>query len=248
MYEPVQIALDAEVAAPETAGMTLAPTSRTQDPEGVRRNILDVATAEFAEKGFSGARVDEIAARTATSKRMIYYYFRDKEGLFIAVLEEAYARIRDIERQLDLAGLAPQAAMRRLTEFTFDYQSANPDFIRLVMVENIHNAAHLARSETIQALNISIIEVMAGIYARGVADGVFRPGLDMIDLHMTISALCFFPVSNRATFSRIFRRDMASPAAQAHRREVTCETVLAWLRAERQDPCEGGTDRTREQA
>src|SRR6478609_11518220 len=111
----------------------MSAPSRTNDPERVRRNIVDVATREFAERGYSGARVDEIAAKTATSKRMIYYYFRDKEGLYIAVLEEAYARIRQIERGLNLEGLAPADALRRLAEFTFDYQNANPDFVRIVM-------------------------------------------------------------------------------------------------------------------
>lgn len=205
-----------------------AAGARTQDPARVRRDILEMATREFAEKGFSGARVDDIAARTSTSKRMIYYYFRDKEGLFTAVLEECYARIRQIERGLNLQGLSPADALYRLTEFTFDYQNAHPEFVRLVMVENIHNGVHLARSEKIQGLNVSVVQVLDGVYRRGVADGVFRPGLDVIDLHMTISALCFFNVSNRATFGRIFNRDMASDEALAHRRRVAAETVLRY--------------------
>ncbi len=201
---------------------------RTNDPDGVRRNILDVALREFADKGYSGARVDEIAAKTATSKRMIYYYFKDKEGLFVAVLEEAYAGIRRIEQTLDLEGLAPADALRRLTEFTFDYQNANPDFVRLVMVENIHNATHLEHSERIQGLNVSVIETLEAVYRRGVAEGTFREGIDVIDLHMTISALSFFNVSNRATFSRIFKRDMATPEALARRRAVVADTVVSF--------------------
>jgi AcrR family transcriptional regulator len=203
--------------------------SRTNDPERVRRDILAVATREFAERGYSGARVDEIAAKTATSKRMIYYYFRDKEGLYIAVLEEAYARIRQIELGLNLEGLAPADALRRLAEFTFDYQNANPDFVRIVMVENIHNGAHLARSERIEGLNVSVITVLEEIYRRGVEEGVFRPNLDVLDLHMTISALSFFNVSNRATFSRIFKTEMDTPGALAHRRAVVAETVLRYV-------------------
>lgn len=206
----------------------MSAPSRTNDPERVRRDILDVATREFAERGYSGARVDEIAAKTATSKRMIYYYFRDKEGLYIAVLEEAYARIRQIERGLNLEGLAPAEALRRLAEFTFEYQNANPDFVRIVMVENIHNGAHLARSERIQGLNVSVITVLDEIYRRGVEDGVFRPGLDVLDLHMTISALSFFNVSNRATFSRIFKTEMDTPEALARRRDVVADTVLRY--------------------
>lgn len=200
------------------------------DADATRRNILEIATEEFARKGFSGARIDEIAARTNTSKRMIYYYFADKEGLFVAVLEEAYRRIRRIEAELDLAHLDPEAAVRALVGFTFDYQHANEDFIRLVMVENIHMGVHLAKSKVIQALNVSVIETLRDVYDRGVAAGIFRPGIDEIDLHMSISALCFFNVSNRATFSRIFKRDMTSTKALTKRRDVVIETIVRYLK------------------
>ena len=202
---------------------------RVRDPDGARKDILAVATDEFARNGFSGARVDEIASRTRTSKRMIYYYFTDKEGLFVAVLEAAYARIRSVEAELDLASLPPEEALRKLTELTFDYQNANPDFVRLVMVENIHNGVHLARSKAIEALNVSALEALRDIYERGLASGAFRKGIDIIDLHMTISALSFFNVANRATFSRIFNRDMASRKALEHRRQVAAETVLSYV-------------------
>ena len=200
------------------------------DPELTRRNILAVATKEFAEKGYSGARVDEIAAQTNTSKRMIYYYFEDKEGLFVAVLEDAYRRIRQIEATLDLVDLEPEAAIRALVGFTFDYQNSNEDFIRLVMVENIHQGIHLARSRAIQDLNVSVINTLREIYERGVFNGVFREGIDEIDLHMTISALCFFNVSNRATFSQIFKKDMTSQEMLAKRRETVIDTVIRYLR------------------
>ena len=222
MLETVSKSLETEPASP-----------RVNDPDGVRADIMEVATREFAEKGLSGARVDEIAAKTRTSKRMIYYYFKDKEGLFLAVLEAAYARIRAIEATLDLAGLAPVAAMRRLAEFTFDYQNANPDFVRLVMVENIHKGDHIARSQTLRGTNVSVLETLRGIYARGVAAGVFRPGLDPVDLHMTISALSFFNVANRATFSHIFEREMGTPEALEHRRKVAAETLLGYVMNER---------------
>jgi AcrR family transcriptional regulator len=200
------------------------------DPELTRRNILAVATREFAGKGYSGARVDEIAAQTNTSKRMIYYYFEDKEGLFVAVLEDAYRRIRQIEATLDLVDLEPEAAIRALVGFTFDYQNSNEDFIRLVMVENIHQGIHLARSRAIQDLNVSVINTLREIYERGVFNGVFREGIDEIDLHMTISALCFFNVSNRATFSQIFKKDMTSQEMLAKRRETVIDTVIRYLR------------------
>jgi AcrR family transcriptional regulator len=202
--------------------------ARIYDPDRVKRDIIAVATAEFAESGYNGARVDEIAARTRTSKRMLYYYFKGKEGLFVAVLEEAYSRIRRIERELDLKGLSPVEALRRLVEFTFDYHCRNPDFVRLVAVENIHNAIHLRRSAKIQKLNASALEVVEGIYRRGVKAGAFRAGLETVDLHMTISALCFFNVSNRATFSRVFRKDMATARALARRRKVVGDTVVRY--------------------
>jgi AcrR family transcriptional regulator len=207
--------------------------SRSNDPEATRRNIISVATAEFADKGFSGARVDEIAALTSTSKRMIYYYFEDKEGLFVAVLEEAYRRIRAIEGTLDLNHLDPEAALRALVGFTFDYQNSNEDFIRLVMVENIHKGVHLARSKIIQEINLSVIDTIKNIYHRGVDAGVFRYGIDEIDLHMSISALCFFNIANRSTFSQIFKREMTSPQALARRREIVIDTVVRYVRADR---------------
>jgi AcrR family transcriptional regulator len=209
-----------------------AAESRGSNGEGARQNIIAIATEEFAAKGFSGARIDEIAARTNTSKRMIYYYFTDKEGLFVAVLEEAYGRIRQIESTLDLDHLEPEQALRALVGFTFDYQNENQDFIRLVMVENIHNGAHLAKSKLIQDLNVSVIQTLRRIYERGRAAGVFRDGIDEIDLHMSISALCFFNVANRATFSRIFKRDMTSPEALARRREVVVETIVRYAKAD----------------
>lgn len=204
--------------------------SRVNDPERTRQDIIAVATAEFAAKGLSGARIDEIAERTRTSKRMIYYYFGSKEGLYITVLEEAYRRIRSIESELDLEHLPPVEALERLVAFTFDYQNANPDFVRLVMNENIHNGEYIAQSKAIQKLNIPAIEALRRICARGRADGVFRKDIDPIDLHMSISALCFFNVANRPTFSTIFKRDMASPAALAARRRIAVDTILRYVR------------------
>ena len=126
-----------------------APRARVNDPEGTKRNIVEVATAEFARKGYAGARVDAIAARTRTSKRMIYYYFGGKEELYLAVLEAAYAGIRNAEATLDLAALPPEEALRTLIGFTFDYYQAHPEFVRLVMNENIMDGVHMARSRAI---------------------------------------------------------------------------------------------------
>ncbi len=198
--------------------------------ERTRANILEVATAEFAEHGYSGARVDEIAARTQTSKRMIYYYFRDKEGLYTAVLEEGYRQMRALERALDVDKLDPESAMRALVAGTFEYQAAHERFVRLVVIENIHRGAHLAKTGIAGMLGSGALQTLGGIYDRGVVAGVFRPGLSILQLHMTISALSFFNVSNNATFSLIFNHDMTSPGALAERRDVVVETVMRYVR------------------
>src|ERR1700736_790044 len=168
---------------PPAAAIPRPPEERARvierDPEATRRNILEIATEEFAEKGFSGAGVDDIAARTNTSKRMIYYYFGDKEGLVVAVIERAYAGIRQIEANLSLDHLDPEQALRTLVGFTFDYQNAHEGFIRLVMVENIHRGVHLARSGNIEELNVPAIATLRDIYRRGRASGAFRDGIEI---------------------------------------------------------------------
>ena len=207
-----------------------AAAPRTNDPERTMADIIEVATHEFSEKGLAGARIDVIAEAMRTSKRMIYYYFGSKEGLYIRVLEEAYRRIREIESGLHLDDLAPEDALRKLVGFTVDYQLANPDFIRLVMTENIHRGEFLAQSKAIQKLNVPAIEGLRRVYERGLKAGVFRAGIDPVDLHMSISALSFFNTANRHTFALIFKRDLESPAAIVARRDSIIEMVLRFVR------------------
>jgi AcrR family transcriptional regulator len=204
--------------------------SRSQDPEGTKRNIIEVASREFAENGLSGARIDEIAAKTKSSKRMIYYYFGDKEGLYLRVLEAAYSKVRAFEATLNLDDLPPAEALETLVQFTFDHHNSNIDFIRLVMIENIHHGQYLAQSRVIQELNVTAIGTISRLYERGVQDGIFRPGLDPVDLHWHISALCFFNVSNRATFSKIFGRDLGSTEALATLRQQVVDMVARFVR------------------
>jgi AcrR family transcriptional regulator len=203
-----------------------AAGSRSNDPEGTKRNIIEVASREFAENGLAGARIDEIAAKTKSSKRMIYYYFGDKEGLYLKVLEAAYSEVRTVEAMLDLEQIPPVEALVKLVRFTFDHHDSHEDFIRLVMIENIHRGAYLARSEVIQQLNVTAIDAVARLYERGVRDGVFRDGLDPVELHWQISALCFFNVSNRATFSKVFRRDLGATEALSSLRDRVVEMVV----------------------
>jgi AcrR family transcriptional regulator len=213
---------------PPSKTKVVAP--RTNDPERTMADIIEVATHEFSEKGLAGARIDVIAEAMRTSKRMIYYYFGSKEGLYIRVLEEAYRRIREIESGLHLEDLAPEDALRKLVGFTVDYQLANPDFIRLVMTENIHRGEFLAQSKAIHKLNVPAIDAVREVYQRGVKAGVFRAGIDPVDLHMSISALSFFNTANRHTFALIFKRDMDSSAAIVARRDSIVEMVVRFVR------------------
>ena len=204
-------------------------TPRTNDPARTMADILEVATREFAEKGLTGARIDVIAEAMRTSKRMIYYYFGSKEGLYLKVLEESYRRIRAIESKADLDDLAPEDALRKLVTHTVDYQWAHPEFVRLVQSENIHRAQYLAQSKTIRALNATAIDGLRRVVERGQKAGVFRAGIDPIDLHMTISALSVFNVANRHTFALIFQRDLDSPGAWVKRRDSIVQTVLRFV-------------------
>jgi len=218
----------AVVAKRRRGGAEVRPV-RSQDPEGTRQNIVEIASEEFALNGLSGARIDEIAARTRSSKRMIYYYFGDKEGLYLSALENAYRLVREGESKLDIEGLAPLDALRKLVEFTFDHHHQHEDFIRMVMIENIHHGAYLERSKAIRQLNISAIGTIESVYNRGVAEGVFRKGLEPIELHWQVSALCFFNVSNRATFSKIFGKDFGAPKALASLRRNAVDMVLRYV-------------------
>jgi AcrR family transcriptional regulator len=202
---------------------------RQRDAERTRREILDVATTEFADRGFAGARVDEIAARTRTTKRMIYYYFGSKERLFVAVLERAYADIRAAEQTIEVDHLAPVAAIRRLAELTFDHHESHPDFIRLVSIENIHRAAHIAGHSDFAGQNSPAIELIDRILERGRDDGSFSRAVDAVDLHMMISAFCVFRVANRHTFGAIFDRDPLDPALRERYRQMLGDMVVEYL-------------------
>jgi AcrR family transcriptional regulator len=205
------------------------PAERQRDAERTRNEILEVAMREFAANGYAGARIDDMAERMRTTKRMIYYYFGGKEQLYIAVLERAYAAIRRAEREVDVDGLDPAAAVRRIAELTFDHHEAHPEFIRLVSIENIHRAEHMARSRAIAELGSPAIDLLGRILERGRADGVFRSDVDAVDVHMMISAFCVFRVANRHTFGTLFDRDLADPALREHYRTMLGDMVVGYL-------------------
>ena len=213
----------------ETREEPVGSSRRKPDAERTRQDIMAAAREEFAEHGLSGARVDAIAARTNTVKRMIYYYFGSKEGLYLAVLEEAYADIRKFESDLCLDRYAPVEAIRRLVAFTFDYDEAHPDFIRLVQTENMHRARHIALSPTIRELNRGVIAMLDRVIDRGKRDGVFRQNVDPVDVHLMISSFCFFRVSNSHTFGVLFGRDLSEPTLRAQHKRMLSEAVLNLL-------------------
>ncbi|HUN34425.1 MAG TPA: TetR family transcriptional regulator [Trebonia sp.] len=201
---------------------------RQRDPERTRQEILAVAISEFARHGYSGARVDEIAAKTRTTKRMLYYYFGSKEQLYTAALEQVYSTARRAER-LDVDHLDPVSAIRTLAELTFDHHEAHPEFIRMVAIENIHHGEFIAKSAGLAELNSGALTVIARILERGHASGAFRRQAEALDVHLMISAFCFFRMSNQYTFGAIFGHDLLGPSIREHYRTMIGNMVVSYL-------------------
>lgn len=206
-----------------------ARKSRKNNPEKTREDILQAAITEFVDRGLSGARVDAIAERTQTSKRMIYYYFGSKEQLYVDVLEKLYGDIRNTESLLHLTDLEPHAAILRLVEFTFDHHDRNVDFVRIVCNENLLYGENVKQSETIHAKSQNTIKTLDAILRRGEAAGVFRQGVDAVDLHMLMTSFCFHRVSNRHTLGAIFKIDLAEEQRKQRHKTMICDAVLRYL-------------------
>lgn len=206
-----------------------ASEERLRDADRSQSTILAAARDEFAEHGLGGARVDRIAERAGLNKRLIYYYFEDKEKLFQAVLELAYRDIREQELNLRLLELDPPTAVRRLIEFTWDYYLAHPEFLTLLNSANLHKARHLAESKRARELNSPVIETLAAVLERGRRDGTFRGGVDPVQLYVSIAGLAYFYLSNSYTLSAIFGRDLRSPRARAERLSHMTEVILGYL-------------------
>jgi len=203
---------------------------RSPRAEATRGRILDAARAEFAANGLAGARVDEIASRAGANKRMLYAYFGNKEDLWVAVLEAAYAHKRAEEGTLQVDGLPPAEAMARLVRFNLRYTARHPEFVALLNQENIHRAAYLARSEEVPALYLPLLASVRDVLRRGAEEGVFRAGVDPLQAYVTVVALGHFYVSNRHTLSAIFGTGLDAEAAIAAREAHCVEVVLGWLR------------------
>ena len=210
-----------------------APAPVRRDPERTRARILEAARIEFAQRGLGGARVDQITARAGSNKRMIYYYFGNKEALFLAALESAYEHIRKAEQSLKLTDLDPVEGMRRMVRFTWEYYLAHPEFITLLNSENLHRARHLKRSKEIQALHSPLVAMLEDLLARGQRSGVFRRGVDAVQLYISIAALGYFYLSNNHTLSTIFGRDLMRPQALQQRLAHMTDLVLGYLAKKR---------------
>lgn len=203
----------------------------SRNPQRTHAMILDAATEEFAAHGFGGARVDAIAARARTNKRMLYHYFGDKEGLYLAVLEVTYAAIRNAEKHLDLARRDPEEGMRELALFTWRYFLEHPEFLSLLVTENLHQAHYLQRSEKVLQMHSHLIDELSDVLCRGEAAGIFRSAVDPVSVYLTIAALGFFYLSNRYTLSTIFARKLTSPAELNAWGEHIVAVTLASIRA-----------------
>ncbi|MES2956999.1 MAG: TetR/AcrR family transcriptional regulator [Pseudomonadota bacterium] len=185
-----------------------------------------MAAQEFATRGFAGARLEAIAAEAGITRAMIYYYFGGREGLYVAVLEDAYRAIWQAEHAIGVKALAPENALRKLVEFRVNYYIDNPTFVALVSIENQHGAQHLKRSRSVTSSAAPSLEHTAAVLAQGQAIGVFRKDIEVVDLYQVIVSLGFFNVSNRHTFGAIFGRN-ASDAS--HVRNFVADVVLRYV-------------------
>jgi AcrR family transcriptional regulator len=208
---------------------------RRRDAGRSRRAILDAALVEFAEQGHAGARIDAIAARAGLSKPLIYSYFGDKDALYAAALREAYIQIRAGERDLDLDHRDPESAIRALVSFTLDHFRSKPWFISMLNTENLRGGATIRALEDVGSIQSPLVDGLARVLERGVVTGRFRPGIDPVDLYITIASLCYFPISNAHTLRAVFGCPV-DDAWLEQRREDAEELVLRFLRAER-IPC-----------
>ena len=195
----------------------------------MRIRILEAAKQEFAAHGLAGARVDRIAAKAGANKRMLYYHVGNKEDLYLAVLEGAYEKIRAEERGLDLEHLDPPEAIERLIDFTWNYFIRNPEFLALLNTENLAKARHLKRSTKVKSMHSPFVEMIRTVVTRGVESGDFRVAVDPVQLYISIAALCFFYLSNSATLSVIFGRDLLKKEARDERLAHMVALVLAAL-------------------
>jgi AcrR family transcriptional regulator len=195
-----------------------------------KARILEAALSEFATRGFAGARVDVIAGQARANKRMLYAYVGNKDALWLATLEAAYAAKRQQERQLATATLSPEEAMRALVRFNFRYHLEHPEFVALVNNENLMGARKLKRSKLVPQLYSPLLETLTEVLRRGQKAKVFRSGVDPMQLYISIAALGYFYISNIRTLSVIFASALTSPAGMKQREQHVIDVVMSYLR------------------
>ena len=222
-------------SAPSLAGKPTTKSAggaprRPRNSAKTKASILAAGRVEFADRGFEGARVDAIADRAGANKRLLYHYFGNKEDLYRAVLLDAYQEIRRGELALSLDQYDPVQAMDRLVRFTFRHFLANPWFPQLLGTENIENARFLKTLPDIEALHSPLVGQIAAIIERGNKAGLFRRDVDPVQLYISVAALGFFYVSNTATLSVIFKRDLTSVGMVQEREAHAVQMVLDYLR------------------
>lgn len=198
-------------------------------PAENRASIVAAAIDEFAARGFKGASMDAIAARTHTTRALINYYFGSKENLYISVLEQVYSEIREAETKLDLDHLSPVDAVHRIVEFTFNYYVEHLGFVRLVVAENQAKGRQLRKSKVMRTLNRPIIDRLARVIERGQSEGGFRRDVDPVEIHKAIAALGLFNVTNQYTFGAIFQRNMGATGDVGRRRDTVADMILSYL-------------------
>ena len=210
--------------------MAIKVVKDKNDSAGKQLRILQAARAEFAEKGFDGARVDSIAKRAQANKQLIYYYFINKDILFTRVLEDAYRDIREHEAALTLDKFPANEAILKLVDFTWQYYLENPEFIRLLNSENQLKARHLKESAATVEINQSWINITKKLLERGAIEGNVRPDIDVMQLNINISALGFFYLINQSTLSILYQKDLTEKAALEERLKVMKECISAWIK------------------
>ncbi len=217
-------------APSQTVEASPSPRPASARAHATRRRILDAALHEFASKGFAGARVDEIAARADANKRMIYAYFGNKDALWLTVLTHAYAAKRAEENALHVTDLPPHQAMARLVSFNLRYTAEHPEFVALLNQENLHRGAYLARSDDIHDLYLPLLDTMRAVLDRGAAEGVFRAGVDPVQLYITIVGIGHFYVANQFTLAQILDTALMTPQALEERDAHCNAVILGYLR------------------
>ena len=198
-----------------------------------RQNILRTAVQMFAQHGYAGARIEKISKAAGSTDRMIYYYFGSKERLFVAVLEMIYEELGRAEAALDLTGLGPAMSLRAIVRFTWNHFRTHPEMLALLNNENLMQGRHVVRSKRVKELSFPLLSILSGVLARGVADQVFRRGVNARDTYIAMCSLGYFYLSNRHTLSAFLGTDLMMPAALAGWPDVMEQVILRFVSSDR---------------